>query len=407
MKKGYLSSQFEGFGYKKLTATEVDPETSHGHEFQGIAPFRELFGQVRQELRATFIYLSDKLEDGLLRQDGILTWYDARENQLHRSPEWRLYYPKEVVLVQEEARPGDLIVIAKQPNGSVTVLMAEEGSTYERQLIWLFGITEPDRRRAFEVCRTEGTSSDRELDFAARLILDALDFEVERKDESFLDSLLERFGSVFPTTRVFSGFARDTLKDVSPTDDSDAALVAWMEREEVLFRTLEAHIVEQRLKAGFTDVDAFIVFSLSVQNRRKSRVGKALENHLECILQTLRVRFARGQVTENNSSPDFLFPGFKEYHDPTFAVSRLSMLGVKSTCKDRWRQVLAEANRIENKHLLTLEPGISVNQTEQMRANNLQLVLPAKFHATYTPDQQKWLMSLASFIQLVRSRERV
>jgi hypothetical protein len=28
------------------------------------------------------------------------------------------------------------------------------------------------------------------------------------------------------------------------------------------------------------------------------------------------------------------------------------MPGVKSTCKDRWRQVLAEADRIDHKHLL-------------------------------------------------------
>lgn len=54
-----------------------------------------------------------------------------------------------------------------------------------------------------------------------------------------------------------------------------------MEQEELLFRTLERHIVSTRLKEGFgnekLDVDVFISFSLSVQNRRKSRVGYALE----------------------------------------------------------------------------------------------------------------------------------
>ena len=42
------------------------------------------------------------------------------------------------------------------------------------------------------------------------------------------------------------------------------------------------------------------------------------------------------------------------------------MLGAKSTCKDRWRQVLAEDEKISRKHLLTLEPGISEPQTHQM-----------------------------------------
>ena len=40
---------------------------------------------------------------------------------------------------------------------------------------------------------------------------------------------------------------------------------------------------------------------------------------------------------------------------------------VKSTCKDRWRQVLSEADRIPNKHLFTLEAAISENQTSKCK----------------------------------------
>ncbi len=68
------------------------------------------------------------------------------------------------------------------------------------------------------------------------------------------------------------------------------------------------------------------------------------------------------------------------------------MLGVKSTCKDRWRQVLAEANRIEHKHLLTFEAAISSNQTDEMRTKNLQLVVPRRLHDSYTETQRAWLM---------------
>lgn len=52
-----------------------------------------------------------------------------------------------------------------------------------------------------------------------------------------------------------------------------------------------------------------------------------------------------------------------------FSIIACTMLGVKSTCKDRWRQVLSEAKRIDNKHLATLEPGISENQTAEMQAH--------------------------------------
>ena len=64
------------------------------------------------------------------------------------------------------------------------------------------------------------------------------------------------------------------------------------------------------------------------------------------------------------------------------------MLGAKSTLKDRWRQVLSEAERIDNKHLLTLEPGISENQTSEMQVKQLQLVLPRKLHESFRPAQQ-------------------
>jgi EcoRII C terminal len=152
-------------------------------------------------------------------------------------------------------------------------------------------------------------------------------------------------------------------------------------------------------------VDGFISFSLSVQNRRKSRVGLALENHLECLFVAFGVRYSRTAVTENKTKPDFLFPGHVEYHDPEFNPTKLTMLGVKSTCKDRWRQVLAEANRIEHKHLLTLESAISLNQTNEMQAKSLQLVLPHRLHDSYTEAQRIWLLDVSSFIELVQERQ--
>lgn len=78
------------------------------------------------------------------------------------------------------------------------------------------------------------------------------------------------------------------------------------------------------------------------------------------------------------------------------------MLGAKTTCKDRWRQVLSEAKRIESKHLVTLEAAISGVQLEEMQSNKLQLVIPASIHVTYTPEQRATLMALDGFIRHVR-----
>jgi hypothetical protein len=131
-----------------------------------------------------------------------------------------------------------------------------------------------------------------------------------------------------------------------------------------------------------------------------------LENHLETLFKANKIQYSRNPVTENKSRPDFIFPDAASYHNKEFSPLLLSMLGVKTTCKDRWRQVLAEADRIENKHLLTIEAAISKNQTDEMKAKNLQLVLPESIHSTYTAEQQKWLMSVSDFTSLLKTRQK-
>jgi hypothetical protein len=282
------------------------------------------------------------------------------------------------------------------------IVIVKAGSTCEAQIRWLFKL--PDNLFNFSVQQVTA-GPDREIGFAERLILDELGIEVDHADNSWLDRILGRFNTDFPATSLFSKFARETLPGVSPHKDPDAALLEWMNHEEMLFRTLERHLVEKRLETGFSDVDAFIRYSLSVHNRRKVRAGTALEHHLEEIFKACKVKFSRGKETENKARPDFIFPDIAQYKNPDFPEARLTMLGVKSTCKDRWRQVLSEAARIPDKHLLTLERGISTNQTDEMKANRLQLVLPVSLHQIYTPEQQTWLMSLKDFISVVTERQ--
>lgn len=305
-------------------------------------------------------------------------------------------------------QPGDMLFLALQRDGSILVIITPAASTIQNQLLWLFGLEEaPESGFTFQ--EIDGTNN-AELDFAARYVLDELGIEPEEPESARLDDLIERFGLVFPTTRVFSELARASLPGVSAVDDPDRALIEWMDREEQLFRRLERRIVADRIGNGFgaaddADVDGFLSFSLSVQNRRKARAGQALENHLEAVFTAQGIRYVRGAETENRNKPDFLFPGQAEYRNDVFLADRLTMLGAKSTLKDRWRQVLSEARRIDHKHLLTLEPGISENQTSEMQAKQLQLVLPRQLHNTFRPTQQEWLMDVARFIAIVRDRQ--
>ena len=401
MKKGHLSEYFVDVAYKRLSAVEALRHRSNQHEFDGVGGLKKMFGSERRTYSASFLYLSDDTSEPT-NDTGFLTWYDAREAHPIRS-EYRLYFPD--TCVSENANEGDLLVIGQRPDNTLVVIVAEAGTTIENQILWLFGIS--DLQQPGFAIKSELESDHVKLEFASRYILEQIGVEIEEVDENYLERMLSDFKGGFPTTRIFSEFARASLPTVSAFDNPDDVVIAWMEREEVLFRTLERHLIGDRLREGFSDdVDAFISFSLSVQNRRKSRAGSAFENHLEFMFVQQGIRYSRTPVTEGRSKPDFLFPGKVEYQDQSFPSVLLTMLGVKSSCKDRWRQILSEADRINTKHLLTLEPGISENQTAEMQAKDVQLVLPQSIHESYTAKQRTWLMNVAGFVSLVGERQK-
>ncbi|CAE6689378.1 type II restriction endonuclease [Candidatus Nitrotoga fabula] len=411
MKPGYLSEYFEGVAAKRLSAVEADETRSNQHEYHATKKVQAFLGSPDEKMRMTarFLYLTDDDHDPIM-EDAFLTLYNCRRGK-PRAPEYHLYFP--TTNVSLNASEGDLLVIAKKRDGGLLVIIAENGSSIGRQIEWLFGFSDLTHP-GFSVKSKLETEQDR-IEFASRFILENIGIAVETSEDNYLEDMLSRFNGYFPTTREFSAYARSTLKDLSPQEEPDHVLMTWMEREEILFRTLERYLIADRLSQGFTgemstggiDVDGFLSFSLSVQNRRKSRVGLALENHLEILFKENGLSYTRTAVTENKAKPDFLFPGVTEYHNPAFNSLKLTMLGVKSTCKDRWRQVLAEADRIDVKHLLTLETAISTHQTDEMTAKRLQLVLPRSLHQTYTPAQQAWLMDVASFTELVRTRQNM
>ncbi len=394
-----LSSIVKGAAVKRLVAVEALPSESNQHEFNGVKALQEIFGAARATFDARFVYLGSDDQD-VVSASGFVTWYDARESHPTRS-EYRLYFPR--TSASERLREGDIAFILRLADGGVLIAFATSGSTSERQLDWLFDLEAPNRGLFVKHVSSVDVS------FAAREVLDQRGIETpppQPEEESSLEVLLDRFGGVFPPTAEFSQFARGVTTGASPLEDPDGTIMSWLEREEALFRQLERHLVLRRLREGFDeDVDAFVAFSLSVQNRRKSRVGQALENHLEDLFKVVGIRYSRGQTTERTSRPDFTFPGIDAYRDRKFPADRLAMLGVKSTCKDRWRQVLAEADRIAIKHLFTLEPAISTAQTDEMTARRVILVMPAGLHGTFTRAQQKQILTVAQFIDTVRKRQ--
>jgi hypothetical protein len=404
VRRGHLSEYFEGVGVKTLSLVDTTPSRSHQHEVGTTREMRRFLGCERRRFSVTYLWLGGEQES--ITDTASATHYDTRENQSHRRPEWRLYYPSNPVT--EAMTVGDTLFLAKRPGDELLFIVTPKDGTIQNQLLWLFGFSHQPQLR-FQTQEFSGRD-DAELDFTARLILDELGIEFEDPHANSLDAIIDKFGTTFPKTVEFSDLARITLPHVDALADPDAALVAWISHEEALFRRLERRAVADRVEEGFgsgatLDVESFLRFSLQVQNRRKSRMGRAFENHLEAVFRAFRLKFETQAVTEHGNTVDFLFPGAREYHDSNYPTDALTMLAAKSTCKDRWRQVLPEAGRVWPKHLVTLEPAISTAQTDQMRRERLQLIVPAAIQSSYTAAQRAELLSLADFIKLILDRE--
>lgn len=403
-----LSDIFVAAAEKYLTAVDAEPVKSNQHEIGGLkkAGIADLLGYPENGdkiyLPVTMVYIEDDVTDPIICED-VMSWYDTRHNQQHRSAEYRLYYRSNDVT--NKFREGDFFLIAVTKDNSLLVVITPPGSNAELQLRSIFGTVSAIADNKLRAIDLEESA----LVAPVRLMLAELGIEFYAKSESddkLLGQLLHKFGREFPKTKIFSDFARKLLKDrVSALDAPDEALLSWMDYEEKLFRILERHIVSERLKIGFGesghDVDEFIQFSLSVQNRRKSRVGHAFENHITEILKANNVAFEKGVYTEGKQKPDFLFPSRAAYIDPMFDDRRLFILAAKTTCKERWRQVLAEAERVKVKHLITLEPAISQDQTIQMASLGIQLIIPTPLLSTYNEQQKSTLISVKEFIQNV------
>lgn len=182
----------------------------------------------------------------------------------------------------------------------------------------------------------------------------------------------------------------------------DELLMQRRKCEYEIFLSVEEAIELPVIHAGFTRIDDFVARAQSILQRRKARSGRSLELHFREILVEAGLRegqeFAHGRQSEEGRRPDFLFPSQANYRNAAFPAHRLRMLAVKTTCRDRWRQILNEADRIATKHLLTLQEGVSLGQFREMKESGVRLVVPRPLIKSYPAKIRPELLPIESFI---------
>ncbi len=227
-------------------------------------------------------------------------------------------------------------------------------------------------------------------------------------------NLMQDFTSqftLFPGTRQMAEGARTCYNNAYGVDATsilshpDTILLNWVNTEYRLFKLMEEKIYADIITRPIGSIDNFVSMANEVLNRRKSRAGKSLEHHLACIFTHNNLVFEEQAVTENNKKPDFLFPNAECYHDLQFPAGDLIVLGAKTTCKDRWRQVLTEADRVDVKYLFTLQQGISNNQLKEMHDSRLTLVVPRQYIKDFPKEYQEEISDLSGFIRMVKEKQ--
>jgi len=186
----------------------------------------------------------------------------------------------------------------------------------------------------------------------------------------------------------------------------DKELLGWLDAEYQLFKTIENDRYSTKIKSLFKSVEELVEFANTILNRRKSRAGKSLEHHLGEIFNIFKIQYVTQGVTEENKKPDFLFPNIESYHNLKFDNKKLIFLASKTTCKDRWRQILIEADKIEVKHLFTLQQGISKNQLTEMYKYGVKLVIPKPYLTTFPTEFRERIMTLDTFVSYVKEKQK-
>lgn len=237
-------------------------------------------------------------------------------------------------------------------------------------------------------------------------IISLLQKYVEPNEEDEFEKFFKSLAGNFPTTDLMSEMAR--LIDLKINDreseintNPDKKLLDWTASEYRLFRFIENRLHLSQVNAGFSNLDDFINMANTILNRRKSRAGKSLEHHLSFIFSKNKLQFSEQMITEGRSRPDFVFPSIDAYHNNGFPNQGVFVLAAKTTCKDRWRQILNEAKNIDRHYLFTLQQGISNNQLDEMIDSKVQLVVPKLHLETFARSYRDKILTLSDFISLV------
>jgi hypothetical protein len=119
---------------------------------------------------------------------------------------------------------------------------------------------------------------------------------------------------------------------------------------------------------------------LRASQARSSRVGGTFETHMHTALSAGDVPHSPQSIFEG-SRPDFVLPAGATYADPNKRSAMSLILTLKTTLKERWRQVVSESTGCPL-YLGTLDESVTGETLDQLERHKIILVVPERFKSS-------------------------
>jgi hypothetical protein len=359
---------------------EVSADASHQHEFNA-GLLRTSLGFPEQKVTGNieFTYVTSMKAEPI-GESCSYSVYNARAGK-PRAAEYRLYFAS--TELQATATASDILILVRPDDGfDLKGLIVSSGSELGRTLTAILEDDGVELNKRFRQISAAIKTADLThlLAEAAEPLesLNSLEF-VRLADSDFLMRALQ--SGKLPGTKAMAAQATLIVRKAGLSGgDPDEELHSLLRVETTLFRYLEQEIGQSALdrigSSGRIDFNQAVALVMSQLQSRKSRRGHSLQHHFADILTRYHISFSPQCETEHGETPDFVIPGCKEYRDAAFPADRLRMVACKSTLKERWGQILKEAQRIPKKYVLTLDTGLTDDVIDRITKNQLVLFLP-------------------------------
>ena len=147
----------------------------------------------------------------------------------------------------------------------------------------------------------------------------------------------------------------------------------------------------------FPHIDGIL---LSAAQTRKSRAGASFELHIERLLADGDIPHEVQVVADAKKRPDFVLPSFAAYMDPLRDRNGALVLSVKTTLRERWKQVHGEMRNCDL-FLATVDESIAENAIQDMARQGIVLVVPESLKKSDTTvyKSQTNVISFKSFFE--------